>query len=213
MSERLEHNSQKLHNTVFNQARKYLVETQGGVKEDNWAFSTATWPFKPDLVLAPEHQVHDTSFPGSKPEHDYINLMEKNDLGRDVHPGDSKDEKLRFGESVLFFGNRNRNADFLFQNDWLNSSHLRVEVFTTFSRDQRQKLYVDQEICNQGKLICSLLDRGAIVYICGSAGAMPKRVKAAFIRVLEAYSGMDEVMAMKAIKQMEDSGRWIQETW
>ncbi|KAI0387795.1 riboflavin synthase domain-like protein [Hypomontagnella monticulosa] len=79
-------------------------------------------------------------------------------------------------EAVLFFGGRNREADFYFKNEW---NQLRVKVFTAFSRDQREKIYVQDRIREQALLVCEYIKRGAVICICGSAGKMPEAVRTA----------------------------------
>lgn len=74
-----------------------------------------------------------------------------------------------------------------------------------------------------GELVNKLFDDGAVVYICGSAGAMPKSVKQAFLDVLMEYvdvgTGLErdmEAVKVKAEKILDDmvkQGRYIEETW
>ena len=78
-------------------------------------------------------------------------------------------------ESVLFFGGRNRSADFFFRDEWERlRGEMNLEVFTAFSRDQKQKIYVQDVIRDQAELVFKLLYKAkGIVYICGSSGKMP----------------------------------------
>ncbi|KAI1505382.1 riboflavin synthase domain-like protein [Biscogniauxia marginata] len=80
------------------------------------------------------------------------------------------------GDTVLFFGGRNRDADYYFKEEW---EEMGLQVFTAFSRDQREKIYVQDRIREQAALVCSLLDKGAVVYLCGSSGKMPEAVRQA----------------------------------
>jgi sulfite reductase alpha subunit-like flavoprotein len=117
-----------------------------------------------------------------------------------------------YGETVLFFGNRNKDADYLFQDEWKHAE-LRLKVFTAFSRDQRQKIYIQDVIRKEGRLIVSLLRKGAIVYVCGSSGNMPKAVKAALLDVIETENSMTEDEAAGWLQKIEKAGAYIQETW
>ncbi|KAI1470638.1 riboflavin synthase domain-like protein [Daldinia caldariorum] len=85
-------------------------------------------------------------------------------------------EELETGDAVLFFGGRNRDADFYFQNEWEN---LRVKVITAFSRDQEEKIYVQDRIREQWQLVCELIQKRCVICICGSSGKMPEAVKLA----------------------------------
>ncbi|KAI1491468.1 riboflavin synthase domain-like protein [Biscogniauxia mediterranea] len=80
------------------------------------------------------------------------------------------------GDTMLFFGGRNRDADYFFENEW---ETLGIEVFTAFSRDQRQKIYVQDRIREQARQVCDILRKGAVVYLCGSSGKMPEAVRKA----------------------------------
>lgn len=85
------------------------------------------------------------------------------------------------GENVVFFGGRNRKADFYFHEDWVD---LGVTVHTAFSRDQREKVYVQDIIRQEAALVCFLIQRGAIICLCGSSGKMPEAVRQALYDAL-----------------------------
>ncbi|KAK8051242.1 flavodoxin [Apiospora rasikravindrae] len=80
------------------------------------------------------------------------------------------------GEDVLFFGGRNQAADYFFKKDW---ELLNVKVYTAFSRDQKEKVYVQDVIRHEATKVCELVSKGAIICLCGSAGKMPEAVRLA----------------------------------
>lgn len=88
---------------------------------------------------------------------------------------------MNSGENIVIYGGRNKNADFFFRDEW---EELGVKVFTAFSRDQPEKIYVQDVIRQQAKLICSLVERNAAVCLCGSAGKMPQAVRMALCDAL-----------------------------
>ena len=61
-------------------------------------------------------------------------------------------DKLIRRKSVLYFGCRNKDADFFFQNDFSKIEEL--ELITAFSRDQEDKIYVQHRM-DQTKNIIS----------------------------------------------------------
>ena len=77
-------------------------------------------------------------------------------------------------EDVLFYGGRNKTADFFYENDW---RELDITVFTAFSRDQPSKIYVQDRILQESKYIASLLDKDCAICLCGSSGKMPEAVR------------------------------------
>lgn len=124
------------------------------------------------------------------------------------------------GTNVLFFGGRNKNADF-FYNDEFSMSSLRTNVFTAFSRDQKEKIYVQDVIRQQGKKLIKLLREQAVVFVCGSSGKMPEAVRQALLDVMvegggpwEPSRGGDvKEQCEKWLEWMEKNGRYVQETW
>ena len=117
------------------------------------------------------------------------------------------------GENVLFFGCRNREADFFYGNEWQElQEKMPLQVFTAFSRDQKQKVYVQDLIRQQCELLYRLLhESNGMVYICGSSGKMPQAVREALIEVFQ--TRMDREAAEAYLIGMEKEGRYKQETW
>ena len=118
-------------------------------------------------------------------------------------------------ESVLFFGGRNRNADFFFEDEWERlQREMNLEVFTAFSRDQKQKIYVQDVIRDKAELVFRLLCKAkGIVYICGSSGKMPRAVREALIEAFQTGGAMERDAAEAYLLSMEQEGRYKQETW
>ncbi|KAI1342412.1 riboflavin synthase domain-like protein [Xylariaceae sp. FL0016] len=77
---------------------------------------------------------------------------------------------------LVFFGGRNRKADFYFEREW---DKLHVDIRTAFSRDQREKIYVQDVIRESHERVCQLIRANAVVLLCGSSGKMPEAVKLA----------------------------------
>lgn len=119
------------------------------------------------------------------------------------------------GESVLFFGCRKRDADFFFRDEWTDlESKMSLQMFTAFSRDQDKKIYVQDLIKQQSKLVFRLLHESqGIIYVCGSSGKMPQSVRQSVIEVFKQVGGMEQVEAENYLQTMEREGRYKQETW
>ncbi|KAE8423252.1 hypothetical protein BDV36DRAFT_279212 [Aspergillus pseudocaelatus] len=120
------------------------------------------------------------------------------------------------GPTILLFGGRNRNADFFFDEEWQQLSKLvKLEVFAAFSRDQKQKVYVQDVIRDNFGLFFRLLhEMAGSVYVCGSSGRMPQAVREALI---EAFQHGGETDAERFSREeaeeyllgMEKSGRGL----
>ena len=119
------------------------------------------------------------------------------------------------GETILFFGSRKKDSDYFYRHEWEDlKSKMPLQVFTAFSRDQKQKIYVQDLIKEQCKLLYGLLhDAGGVVYVCGSSGKMPQAVRVALTDVFKTCGDMAQGTAEEYLQLMEKEGRYKQETW
>lgn len=145
-------------------------------------------------------------------------IWERLSLGQ-THPqinGNDPPSGIRgVGENVLFFGCRKRNSDFFFSNEWTElKSKMNLGVFVAFSRDQYEKVYVQDVIRQQSEMVFRLLHQEqGMVYVCGSSGKMPQGVRAALVEVFRQNGSMDQQAAERYLQEMEKEGRYRQETW
>ncbi|KAL8725809.1 MAG: hypothetical protein Q9181_006275 [Wetmoreana brouardii] len=131
-------------------------------------------------------------------------------LGAEHHTGSDG-----VGESVFFYGCRNQEADFFYREEWNElKGKIPLQVFTAFSRDQAAKVYVQDVLKQQSKLVYDLLySKRGLVYVCGSSGKMPQAVRAALIDIFRSCGQMEEPAANNYLQCMEKEGRYKQETW
>ena len=119
------------------------------------------------------------------------------------------------GDNWLFFGDRNFDSDFLYQLEWqryLKRGNLtRLDV--AFSRDQRQKIYVQDRIRENSKEVFRWLERGAALYVCGDSKRMAGDVNDALIDVLVNEGGMDAVAAANKLKALRGQGRYQRDVY
>lgn len=119
------------------------------------------------------------------------------------------------GETVLFYGGRNREADFFYQEDWdVLRDNMPLKIFTAFSRDQQAKIYVQDVLREQSELVYHLLhSKSGVVYVCGSSGKMPQAVRAALVAIFQNCGCTSSSAAEDYLQAMEREGRYKQETW
>ena len=117
------------------------------------------------------------------------------------------------GEIVLFFGCRNQGGDDFFRDEWneLNKSH--IKIFTAYSRDQPEKIYVHHKMKEEGGLIWSLLQKSAYLFIAGNSKDMPNDVISALKEIICEHGGMSTSDADNYFKHMETKQRFQCETW
>ncbi|KIV99399.1 uncharacterized protein PV09_08942 [Verruconis gallopava] len=118
-------------------------------------------------------------------------------------------------EDILFFGCRNQESDYFFRDEWLRFGEQGLlKTFVAFSRDQKQKVYVQDLILQRSKLVFkALAEKGGMVYVCGSSGRMPQAVREALIEVFQKEGEMERSDAETYFTRMEKGGRYKQETW
>lgn len=119
------------------------------------------------------------------------------------------------GDNILFFGCRNKDADYFFQDEWAElKDQMPLQVLPSFSRDEGQRQYVQDSIHANSKMVSRILyeERG-LVFVCGSSGKMPRAVQEALMKTLETEGQMDQEASRAYIAQMEKANRYIQETW
>lgn len=81
------------------------------------------------------------------------------------------------GNNWLFFGERNSAIDFLYREElegMLSDGHL-TRLDTAFSRDHKNKVYVQDRMLEQAPQLWAWLQEGAGVYVCGDALHMAKQ--------------------------------------
>ncbi|AMB45384.1 MULTISPECIES: flavodoxin domain-containing protein [Methylobacteriaceae] len=119
------------------------------------------------------------------------------------------------GRSWLFFGDRHFTHDFLYQLEWQDAledgSLAKIDV--AFSRDQPEKIYVQDRIDAQAAEVVEWLDGGAHFYVCGDAKNMAKDVRAAVVRAFESVKGLGSADAEAHVASLERARRYQQDVY
>lgn len=119
------------------------------------------------------------------------------------------------GRNWLFFGDRNFQHDFLYQLEWqdfLKSGVLdRIDV--AFSRDQPEKIYVQDRMWERRADLYAWLQDGAHFYVCGDEKAMAKDVHATLARIIADQGGMTAETAEAYIADLRRTGRYLRDVY
>lgn len=117
--------------------------------------------------------------------------------------------------TLLIFGERYRQRDFLYQSQLENwrSQGVLNQLVTVFSRDQASKRYVQHAMLEQGKEIWSLLTRNAVVYVCGSKANLGQSVDQTLTSIVQQQGDLSLEQAQEYIKQLSDSERYCQDLY
>jgi NADPH-ferrihemoprotein reductase len=121
------------------------------------------------------------------------------------------------GESLLFYGCRKENEDFLYKNEWseyaktLGSS---FEMFTAFSRENAtKKVYVQDKLLEHSKKLNELIEAGAFIYVCGDASRMARDVQAALAKIISKERNIAEEKGVELIRSFKVQNRYQEDVW
>lgn len=119
------------------------------------------------------------------------------------------------GQSWLFFGDQRYTYDFLYQLEWqdfLKNGQL-SKLDLAFSRDQPEKVYVQDKMLEKGAELYAWLEQGAHFYVCGDASRMAADVQEALISVVVNYGAKSREQAEAYIEELKKSKRYQRDVY
>ena len=120
------------------------------------------------------------------------------------------------GANWLFFGNPHESQDYLYQDELqaLQEEGVLNKLDLAFSRDQAEKIYVQDRMLEQGAELWKWLnDEGGYFYVCGDASRMAKDVDSALHKIAEQHGGLSEEAAQEFIKQLKKDKRYARDVY
>ncbi|BDF95735.1 MULTISPECIES: assimilatory sulfite reductase (NADPH) flavoprotein subunit [Pseudoalteromonas] len=126
-----------------------------------------------------------------------------------------RDAREASGKNWLFFGNPHFTQDFLYQVEiqgYLKSGLL-SKVDVAFSRDQAEKVYVQDKLRQNSKDVFAWLEAGAHFYICGDANRMAKDVHQALLDIIKENSGKNDEDAEQYLKDLRSANRYQKDVY
>ena len=119
------------------------------------------------------------------------------------------------GKNWLFFGDQHRDCDFLYEEeitDWLEKGLLdRLDL--AFSRDQQEKVYVQDRMVENSKSLYQWLEEGAYFYVCGDAERMAPDVENALLQVISNESGNGLDSAGEYLRELKLRKRYLRDVY
>jgi sulfite reductase (NADPH) flavoprotein alpha-component len=119
------------------------------------------------------------------------------------------------GKAWLFFGDQHRGHDFLYEEELTGA--LKQGVLTrldlAWSRDQEEKVYVQDLMRKNAAELWKWLQDGAYFYVCGDAKKMAKDVDAALAEVVSRQGGMDGAQTLEYLSALRKSGRYMRDVY
>jgi sulfite reductase (NADPH) flavoprotein alpha-component len=114
------------------------------------------------------------------------------------------------GKNWLFFGDRSRATDFLYEDELRNHqrSGLLTRLDLAFSRDQEKKIYVQNQMLERGPELWDWLEEGAHFYVCGDAKRMATDVDRALHTLIVRNGGLSATDAKGYVAAMVKNRRY-----
>jgi len=119
------------------------------------------------------------------------------------------------GKNWLFFGNPHFTDDFLYQVEWQKyvKEGLLTRIDLAWSRDQAEKVYVQDKIRANGAEVWRWMQEGAHLYVCGDANRMAKDVEQALLDVVVEHGGMDREAADEFLSELRIERRYQRDVY
>ncbi len=119
------------------------------------------------------------------------------------------------GRNWLFFGDRSAETDFLYREELLDLRGRGVlhELDTAFSRDQEEKVYVQDRMIERARDLWEWLEGGAVFAVCGDAKRMAKDVDAALHKVVEIGGNRTPEQAKEYVESMRSAHRYLRDVY
>ncbi|MFM2482173.1 assimilatory sulfite reductase (NADPH) flavoprotein subunit [Celerinatantimonas sp. YJH-8] len=126
-----------------------------------------------------------------------------------------RDARDASGDNWLFFGNPHFTEDFLYQTEWQGyiKSGVLNRIDLAFSRDQANKIYVQDRLLEQASEVYQWLQRGAHIYVCGDATKMAKDVHQALVTIVSEQGQMEPKEAENWLKQLRKDKRYQRDVY
>jgi sulfite reductase (NADPH) flavoprotein alpha-component len=126
-----------------------------------------------------------------------------------------REERGARGPNWLLFGDQHFLTDFLYQIEWLGwrKSGLLTHLDVAFSRDQAEKIYVQQRLREKSIEIWNWLQDGAHIYVCGDADNMAPDVNEALLDIISQQGRKSRDEAHDYLRQLTRDKRYQRDVY
>ncbi|MGB0409617.1 MAG: assimilatory sulfite reductase (NADPH) flavoprotein subunit [Opitutales bacterium] len=119
------------------------------------------------------------------------------------------------GKNWLIFGDQHYLTDFLYQTEWQGylADGLLTKLDVAFSRDQKNKVYVQDRMRENAQELYAWLEEGASFYVCGDASRMAHDVDQALHDIIAEAGGLGKDAAADYVKQLKSDKRYLRDVY
>lgn len=119
------------------------------------------------------------------------------------------------GRNWLFFGDQHFVTDFLYQTElqnWKETGTL-TKINVAFSRDQKEKVYVQHKMLKHGEELYNWINNGAYLYVCGAKEPMSADVEDTLMQVVEKFGNKTIEEAVQFVELLKEEGRYLKDVY
>ncbi|PPD36874.1 MAG: sulfite reductase subunit alpha [Methylomonas sp.] len=119
------------------------------------------------------------------------------------------------GKNWLFFGDRNAATDFIYRDELqtMLDSGLLTRLDLAFSRDQKEKIYVQDRMREHAGELFAWLEQGGYFFVCGDAYNMAKDVDKALLEIIAEQGRLSEQQAVDYVNQLKKDKRYVRDVY
>jgi sulfite reductase (NADPH) flavoprotein alpha-component len=119
------------------------------------------------------------------------------------------------GKNWLFFGEQTRSKDFLYEEELtaLQADGILNKLDVAFSRDQAQKIYVQDKMRDNAAELWAWLQDGAHFYVCGDGARMAKDVDTTLHLIAQSEGGKSPEEAAAYVESLKKEKRYKKDVY
>jgi len=123
-----------------------------------------------------------------------------------------KESGMQVGPIVLYFGARHRHEEWLYGDEWdAFAKEGLVELRLAFSRDQKDKVYIQHKIQADAALVRKYMgEQGGFFYLCGPTWPVPDVTNAVAAGLDERFKATGDT---SSVDRLKEEGRFILEVY